>query len=131
MLNIMSHFSSARLIKMLAFSPKKYDILNLRQPDKGAFMFAFSIENKLSSDQKRMRKWILNGTALQTPIRIALYLIKFGSHCTIFSVEFLSCLWFEPIYFGRYLNWNVYFTILSNIRHFFFPNGQGLKKVVV
>ena len=49
------------------------------------------IENLLRSDQKRLRERILKISTLKTPIHIALVRFEFRSHCTIFTVAFLSC----------------------------------------
>ena len=49
-----------------------------------------------------MIKWALKSTTLKTANPIALFRIEFISHCTIFSVEFLTCDWFDQIYLWRY-----------------------------
>ena len=80
MLNIMSHFSSARLIKMLAFSPKKYDILNLRQLGNSTLEMVQCDPNVIKYNALRIGVW------RAVPFRIH-FLIRFWSDDNLFSIE--------------------------------------------
>ena len=64
-----SHLSSAPLSYEMLYFSEKIGYVNPRLSAKSVFMFATPFENKLRSDQKQTRKWVLKGTT----VHIALF----------------------------------------------------------
>ena len=79
-----------------------------------------------------MRKWILKGTTLKTPFHIALFRMKLSSHCTFLQgrisalPEIRANLFLAISKTGMCLLTSSFFL---NVLLFWFPAGQGLKKV--
>ena len=81
-----------------------------------------------------MRKWILKGTTPKTPFHIALFRIKLSSHCTFFKDRIFAM---SEIRADRFLAISktgmcvLTSSFFVNVLLFWFPAGQGLKKLVL